>query len=124
LAGTHLANLEPNRQPDSENSDNSDQDEEGTELTKHKPKGKKVAVKTISGISKFFWWEWPVDGPLAGYICARALPHIGSYEEFSPAKIAKLCKEAIKQPKPTVSGYSEPSSQWNMPIPNLPGRRK
>jgi len=33
-----------------------------------KMKKKKPKIKTIPGISKYFYWEWPVEGPLAGYI--------------------------------------------------------
>ncbi|RHZ69121.1 hypothetical protein Glove_290g83 [Diversispora epigaea] len=79
IAGTHFANIEPNRIEHETNDDTG----------KKKPK-----VKTIPGISKYFYWEWPIDAPLEGYIQARPLPHIGSWTQFSPAMISKLLDNA------------------------------
>jgi hypothetical protein len=40
---------------------------------------KKPKVKTISEISKYFYWEWPVKRSLAGYIPTHLLSHISSW---------------------------------------------
>lgn len=84
-------------------------------------KKKKPKVKTIPGISKYFYWEWPVEEELAGFIRARSLPHIGSWTQFSPAEISDLCDGSILQPQPTVSTHTQASSSWTMPIPQLNG---
>ncbi|CAG8502338.1 9668_t:CDS:10, partial [Scutellospora calospora] len=34
--------------------------------------------------------RWPTEGPLAGFIRARGLPHAGPWKNFSPAEITKL----------------------------------
>lgn len=73
--------------------------------------------KTISGISKWFEWSWPVTGQFAGYVRARSLPHIGKWIDFSPAQIANLCG-TICRPSPTVSEPTESNTPWIMPIPN------
>jgi hypothetical protein len=40
-------------------------------------------TKTIPGISKWFMWDWPIDGEVAGYVRAKSLPNIGEWTEFS-----------------------------------------
>ena len=60
LKGTSIAQLEPARQNQN-----------------HK-------VKTIDGITKLFYFEWPIEGDYAGFIQARCLPHIGKFYQFSP----------------------------------------
>ncbi|GBB90470.1 hypothetical protein RclHR1_17450001 [Rhizophagus clarus] len=40
-------------------------------------------VKTIPGISNWFEWSWPTEGPLAGYVCACNLPDFGEMMIFS-----------------------------------------
>lgn len=112
LAGTYFANIEPNR---NENNENSGQ------MSNNTKKKKKPKVKTISGISKYFYWEWPIEGPLAGYIQARSLPHIGSWSRFSPAEISDLCDGSIVQPQPTLSIHTQATSTWTMPMPQLNG---
>ncbi|RHZ74794.1 hypothetical protein Glove_219g106 [Diversispora epigaea] len=52
LGGTSVANLEPIR-----NNHN---------------------IKTITGITQLFYFEWPINSDYMGYIQARCLPHIGS----------------------------------------------
>ncbi|CAG8620654.1 646_t:CDS:2, partial [Cetraspora pellucida] len=47
-------------------------------------------AKTIAGISKYNFWQWPIAGPLAGYIVACLLPHFGASIHFSPAMITSL----------------------------------
>ncbi|RHZ71090.1 hypothetical protein Glove_262g77 [Diversispora epigaea] len=103
LAGTYFANIEPNRN-----------EQENNDSGKKKPK-----IKTISGISKYFYWEWPIEAPLAGYIQAKALPHIGSWTQFSPAIISNLCNDSIEQPQPMVSTHTQAFSKWTMLIPHL-----
>jgi len=105
LAGTSFANIEPDRgQMGEENA------------------GKKAPVKTIPGISKYYYWEWPTEGPLAGYICARPLPHVGSWENYSPAAVANLCNTEIVRPKPSFSEHTENLIDWEMQMPRMSGR--
>ena len=68
LCGTTVCQIEPNRET---------------------AKGK---IGTLSGISNWFEWQWPVEGPFSGYILARALPNIGEWTKFSPAKIQNYQK--------------------------------
>jgi len=84
-------------------------------------KKKKPKVKTITGISKYSYWEWPIEEPLAGFIQARSLPHSGSWTRFSPAVISDLCDGSIVQPQPTVSIHTKATSNWTMPMPQLNG---
>ncbi|CAB4392380.1 unnamed protein product [Rhizophagus irregularis] len=86
LGGTSVANLEPIR-------DN------------HK-------VKTIAGITKLFYFEWPVDGDYAGYIRAQCLPHIGSCSQFSPFEISKLTTTPVNKPISNTTPHSIPKNPW------------
>ena len=43
---------------------------------------------TISGVSNWFEWSWPIEGEDVGYIKARAMPNIGNWTSFSPAQIS------------------------------------
>ncbi|PKY60612.1 hypothetical protein RhiirA4_484508, partial [Rhizophagus irregularis] len=96
LAGTYFANtIEPNR---NENNKNSGQMNNNTRKKK-KPK--------------------PTEGLLAGFIQARSLPHIGSWSQFSPAVISDLCDDPIVQSQPTLSIYTQVTSTWTMPMPQL-----
>ena len=70
----------------------------------------KLNIKTIKGISNLFYWKWPVSGEMIGYICARSLSHFGSWNNFSPATIAKLCTKPIVRPHPKNSEQTEPES--------------
>ncbi|CAB5195610.1 unnamed protein product, partial [Rhizophagus irregularis] len=83
LAGTYFANIEPNR---NENNENSEQ------MNNNTRKKKKPKVKTISGISKYFYWEWPTEGLLAA---------------------------SFKLPQPTLSIHTQATSTWTIPIPQL-----
>lgn len=96
LSGTSTAYLKPNR--DQRNQSN---------------------VKTIPGISNWFEWSWPTEGPLAGYVCARDLPNFGEIKTFS---MSKFTKTELVQPKPTVGEHSEVSSKWTMPIYRASGK--
>jgi hypothetical protein len=89
LRGTSVACLEPNRQ-------------------NHK-------VKTIDGITKLFYFQWPIEGDYAGFIQARCLPHIGKFHQFSPKPISK--------PSPTVSSHSLPEKPWNISLTHLQGKQ-
>ncbi|RHZ87605.1 hypothetical protein Glove_33g159 [Diversispora epigaea] len=80
---------------------------------------KKSKIKNIPGISKYFYWEWPIEVPLAGYIKAKSLPYIGSWIQFSPAVISNLCNDSIEQPQPMVSTHTQEFSKWTMPMPHL-----
>ena len=76
---------------------------------------------TIVGISNWNEWKWPIEDGEAGYILARALPHVGSWNYFSPEKIAKLVKKPIEIPRPTTSNQTNPTKSWTVPIPRLLG---
>jgi hypothetical protein len=54
---------------------------------------------------------------MAGYICARSLPHFGPWNNFSPTTIAKLCTKPITRPCPNISEHTEPESAWTIPLP-------
>lgn len=98
LSGTILANIEPNRNDDSEG------------------QRKKSKIKTIKGISKLFYWEWPWQGEYDGYIRAQPLPHFGAWNNFSPSHVAKLWNTPLHQPQPSISQYTTPETQWTMSI--------
>ncbi|RHZ61185.1 hypothetical protein Glove_349g83 [Diversispora epigaea] len=76
LSGTSTAYLKPNRQVRNQSN-----------------------VKTIPGISNWFEWSWPTEGPFAGYVCARDLPDFGEIKKFSPSKFIKT---ELLQPEPAV----------------------
>ncbi|RIB00511.1 hypothetical protein C2G38_2051598, partial [Gigaspora rosea] len=81
------------------------------------PKGKK-RVNTLPGNSNWFSWEWPWDDNNTGYVRARAIPNIGEWNEFTPAKLEKLQKKDIQKPNPQVSQHSVPKSPWFVPMPH------
>jgi len=60
-------------------------------------------------LTKLSYFEWPIEGPFAGYIQAQALPHIGAWSHYSPANISK-------NPTPDVSSHTTATSKWNFPI--------
>ncbi|CAG8518547.1 4244_t:CDS:2, partial [Dentiscutata heterogama] len=97
IAGTCLANLEPNR--DQEVSNLSDKIDEENNNKKHTPPAKKMSnkkakVKMIPGISKYYLRQWPIKGPTAGYI------------------LAQQCLSL-------TSDHTTPTSKWTIPIPSL-----
>ena len=63
-------------------------------------------------------WSWPTEGEYAGFIQARAIPNIGRWNNFEPAKIAKFEKRFLEKPDPKVSDHSTPTFDWNAPLPN------
>ncbi|CAG8488126.1 23487_t:CDS:2 [Dentiscutata erythropus] len=58
--------------------------------------------------SEFYCWEWPIEGPLAGFIRTRGLLHAGSWKNFSPVEIAKLTEAPIIRSKLIVSALTKP----------------
>jgi hypothetical protein len=118
LSGTSLAEIKINRDDRS-----SESEAEDIELNKKKnnnnknSKQKKTKIKTMTGISKLYCWEWPVEGSFAGFIRAKELPHVGSWKNFSPAE----SNASLIRPKPIVSAHTEPVSDWTMPIPTIKG---
>jgi len=81
--------------------------------SRNKDKGK---IKTFVGISKLNEWQWPIDGPFAGYIQARSLPDIGNFVNYSPTQIIQSSTTTIEKPNPQTSTPSIPQSSWSIPI--------
>ncbi|RIB16950.1 hypothetical protein C2G38_2315287 [Gigaspora rosea] len=54
-----------------------------------------------------------------GFICARALPHFGAWNNFSPAIISKL-RDEVEQPRPSpkASDHTIMNSSWIVPVPS------
>lgn len=77
------------------------------------PKRDHVPVKTIPGITKLSYFEWPNEDPFVGYIQAQTLPHIGEWSRFSPSDITKLIEEPLHKPTPEVSAHTKSDSMWN-----------
>ena len=74
---------------------------------------------TISGISSWFEFQWPVEGELAGFVCARSLPNFGEWNNFSPDIIRKSMKGGEQhRPNPLISTHTKPECQWITPIPS------
>ena len=107
LAGTYIRNIEPNRKKEENELDSS------SAISKQK----KSRIKTLEGISKYFYWQWSITGPLAGYILARPLPSFGQTAQYSPALIANLSNTEILHPSPTFSEHTQSDTKWLMPIP-------
>ncbi len=81
LSGTSTAYLKPNRNQRNQSN-----------------------VKTISGISNWFEWSWPVEGSLAGYVCACDLSDFRETKIFSMSKFIKM---ELVQPELIVGEHSE-----------------
>jgi hypothetical protein len=88
----------------------------GTSVARLDPKRNHVPVKTIPGITKLFYFEWPIEGPFAGYIQAQVLPHVGTWSRYSPADVSKLVEEPLHKPTPDISTHTKPNSAWNFHI--------
>jgi hypothetical protein len=88
----------------------------GTSVAHLELKRNHVPVKTISGITKLSYFEWPIEGPFIGYIQAQTLPYIGEWLRYSPTDISKLIDESLHKPTPDVSVHTEPNLPWNFPI--------
>ncbi|CAB5100617.1 hypothetical protein GLOIN_2v1846636 [Rhizophagus irregularis DAOM 181602=DAOM 197198] len=102
LSGTHVANLQPNR--------------EQVQTENNISKKEKQKIGTIAGIQNWNEFTWIYDGEEAGYICARPLPRFGELNKFSPCKIQKIIKDQIiTQPNPIISTHSNPQKQWIIP---------
>ncbi|RHZ53218.1 hypothetical protein Glove_444g25 [Diversispora epigaea] len=93
LCGTSVAHLEPNRNTGNQ-------------------------VKTLTGISKWYFWKWLCEGTYSGYIRARTLPNVGKWISFSLAQINCLVKQKINKPELACTLYSIPKTLWNIPIPD------
>ena len=76
----------------------------------------KSKIKMFVGISKLNEWQWPINGPFAGYIRARSLPNIGNFINYSPTQIEQSFTTAIEKPNPQTSTPSLPQSSWSVPI--------
>ncbi|CAB4382137.1 unnamed protein product [Rhizophagus irregularis] len=96
ICGTSVAHLEPERKRES---------------------GRKKK-NSIPGNSNWYEWSWPTEGEYAGFIQARAMPNIGIWKIFEPAKIAQFEKRPLEKPNPQVSDHSTPTSNWNIPLPH------
>ncbi|CAG8512553.1 9771_t:CDS:2, partial [Cetraspora pellucida] len=70
-----------------------------------------------NGISKYNSWQWPTDGPSAGYIVAHPLPYFGTPAHFSSAEVAGLCNDKLYHPELIISTYTEPQSKWTIVLP-------
>ncbi|RHZ85811.1 hypothetical protein Glove_60g108 [Diversispora epigaea] len=82
---------------------------------------KNLKLKLSSEFQSIFYWEWPIEASLAGYIQTKALPYIGSWIQFPPAIISNLCNDPIEQPQPMLSTHTQAFSKWTMPMPHLNG---
>ncbi|CAG8671509.1 5_t:CDS:2, partial [Scutellospora calospora] len=63
--------------------------------------------------------EDPVESELARFIHAKELLNIELWKNFSQAEIDKLSNFLITYPKPIVSAYTKPISDWTIPIPKI-----
>lgn len=88
----------------------------GTSVAHLDPKRNHIPVKTIPGITKLFYFEWPIEGPFAEYIQAQILPHVGTWSRYSPADVSKLVEEPLHKPAPDISTHTKPNSAWNFHI--------
>src|SRR5205823_5449379 len=84
LHGTSISQIDPNRE---------------------KNKGK---IKTFIGISKLNEWQWPINGPFAGYVQARSLPNIGNFINYSLTQIEQSSTTTVEKPNPQISTPSIP----------------
>ncbi|CAG8458528.1 6386_t:CDS:10 [Scutellospora calospora] len=95
IKGTSVANIQPNRNY------------------------KNIKKPKLTGISNWFEFKWPIDCELTGFICARALPHFGTWNNFSPVVISKS-RDEIEQPKPSpkVSDHTIIDTPWVVSLPS------
>ncbi|GBB98040.1 hypothetical protein RclHR1_03120025 [Rhizophagus clarus] len=87
-----------------------------SQLTPDRESDKKTKIGTIAGINNWNEWTWPIDGPNAGHILARTLPHINEWTIITPAKIKKLEKTPTTKPNPSFTAPSKVTNQWITPI--------
>lgn len=92
----------------------------GTSVAHLEPACYNNKVKTISGITKLFYFEWPSEGDYAGYIRAQCMPHIGPWSQFSPFEISST---PINKPTPVTSSHSISQKPWNFPISRIQGKK-
>src|SRR5207247_1601924 len=66
-----------------------------------------------------FEFQWPVEGEFSGFVCGRALPSFGKWNDFSPESIHKSMKGGEQhQPNPQISTHTDPQAQWIIPMPS------
>ncbi|CAG8784541.1 20951_t:CDS:2, partial [Cetraspora pellucida] len=106
LAGTYLANIEPNRNQG-----------KNKNLVVESNVKTKPYIETITEISKHNYWQWLIAGSLAGYIVAHLLSHFRTLAHFSSAAITSLCNEKLHYSEPKVSTYTESQLNWTMALP-------
>ncbi|GBB86223.1 hypothetical protein RclHR1_12660003 [Rhizophagus clarus] len=61
-----------------------------SQLTPDRKSDKKTKIRTIAGINNWNEWTWPVDGPNAGHILARTLPHINEWTTIIPNIVSSV----------------------------------
>ncbi|RHZ78925.1 hypothetical protein Glove_154g28 [Diversispora epigaea] len=88
----------------------------GTSVAHLEPKRNHISVKTLPGITKLFYFEWPINGSHAGNILARELSNVGEWKRYTPSDILKLTEEPLHKPTPEVSEYTKSNSEWNYPL--------
>ncbi|RHZ78587.1 hypothetical protein Glove_159g30 [Diversispora epigaea] len=93
----------------------------GTSVAYLEPKRDHISVKTLPGITKLFYFEWPINGSHAGNILARELPNVGEWKRYTPSDILKLTEEPLHKPTPEVSEYTRSNSEWNYPLVRIQG---
>ncbi|RHZ76926.1 hypothetical protein Glove_187g60 [Diversispora epigaea] len=93
----------------------------GTSVAHLEPKRDYISVKTLPGITKLFYFEWPINGSHAGNILARELPNVGEWKHYTPSDILKLTEEPLHKPTPEVSEYTKSNSEWNYPLVRIQG---
>ncbi|RIA86868.1 hypothetical protein C1645_828602 [Glomus cerebriforme] len=81
-------------------------------------------VKTIAGITKLFYFEWPTDGDYTRYIRVQCLPHIGLWSQYSPFEISKLTTMPINKLTPNITSHSVPKNPWNFSLFRVQGTNK
>ncbi|CAB4377360.1 unnamed protein product [Rhizophagus irregularis] len=81
-----------------------------TSVANLEPVRNNATVKTIAGITKLSYFEWPITGDYAGYIQAQTLPHMGPWSRFSPSDITKLVKAPLHKLIPNVTSHTIPST--------------
>ncbi|RIB16294.1 hypothetical protein C2G38_2247120 [Gigaspora rosea] len=78
-----------------------------------------LAIEGICGTSvAHLEPERPKGKKQVNTLPARAIPNIGEWNEFTPAKLEKLQKKDIQKPNPQVSQHSVPKSPWFVPMPH------
>lgn len=80
-----------------------------------------MPVKTISGITKLLYFEWPNEGLFISYIQAQTLTQIGKWSCYSLTDVSKLIKEPLHKLTPDISTHTKPVLPWSFPIIRIKG---